>query len=98
VTHLSLVKAHPIEDEATKAARQHEERAQWLDSLKPNRSIVSGSAGIEAMRRLGPLAPDELACRERCEEKTKAAKDEAGPARPSIVARFKALLGMPCQS
>jgi hypothetical protein len=97
-SHLSLVPAHPIEDELTKAARQHEARAQWLDSLKPNRSVVHGSAGVEALRRLGPLAPDELAHRERCEERTKRAKDEAWPVRPSIVERFKALLGVPCRS
>jgi hypothetical protein len=94
---LSIVPAHPIQDEITKAARLHEARAQWLDSLKPDRSSVRGSAGVEALRRLGPLAPDELAHRERCEEKTRLAKEESGPIRPSIVARFCALLGVPCR-
>lgn len=72
-THLSLV-SNCQPDAVTAAREAHEKRAAWLDSLAPDRSRYRGSAGTEAMKKLRPLAHDEQACKERCEEKVRAAK------------------------
>lgn len=87
---LTLVSNRQADNELTRARQVHELRAQWLDSLTPNRSRYRGSAGVEAMKRLRPLAPDEQACADRTSEKVARAR-EGDVFRGDIVAQFEAL-------
>ena len=68
---LSLVRK---DDDLTRAQQIHEVRAAWLESILVDRSRWKGSAGVEALRKLKPLAPDEQACQDCCEERVRAAK------------------------
>lgn len=76
-SHLSLVPNQPT-DPLAAVREAHEKRAAWLDSLAPDRSRYRGSAGVEALKKLKPLAADEQAQKDRCDEKTRAAKLESG--------------------
>jgi hypothetical protein len=77
MSYLSLVPTPPV-DPVAEALAWQARRAEWLDSLVPDRSRYRGSAGVEALKKLRPLAPDEQAQQDRCDEKTRAAKLDSG--------------------